>query len=102
MAPQRKPRGHTRFFVFPGGVGCDMECAHVRLDGVFTKFLWANFYDREGREVSSYCKLLAAQSRWNSARPINTSGPLQQLLRDLMPHRGKWVRIQFANQIGGA
>ena len=40
MAAQRKPRGHIRFFSLPCGTSGCMECSHVRLDGIFTKFLW--------------------------------------------------------------
>jgi hypothetical protein len=102
MAAPRKPRGHERLFLFSNGISANLECAHTRLDGRFTKFLWANFYDKAGNETSA-CKLLpASPTRWKSCRPIDASAPMLQLLRDLKPYRGRWVRIQFADQTGRA
>lgn len=102
MSAQRKPRGHERLFSFPSGTSASLECAHVRLDGRFTKFLWINFYDQAGNEVISACKLLPTNTRWHSCRAIDASTPMLQLLRDLAQHCGRWVRIEFANQIQGA
>lgn len=103
MAAQRKPRGHERLFLFSNDTSVSLECAHTRLGGVFTKFLWANVYDEKtGREVASACKLLSRETRWHSCRAIDASAPMQELLRDLMPHRGQWARIQFAYQPNGA
>lgn len=102
MAAQRTPRGHTRQFTLSCGVSGVMECTHTRLNGIFTKLLWINFYDHMGREIAIACKLLPTGTRWSSNRLIDPSPPMLQLLRDLMPHRGRWVRIEFADQIGGA
>ncbi|CAM3350959.1 hypothetical protein [Paracidovorax anthurii] len=102
MAAKRKPRGHERLFSLSNGTSVSLECAHALLGGRFTKFLWANLYDQAGREVASACKLLPGETRWHSCRAIDASGPMQELLRDLMPHRGQWVRIQFAYRVGGA
>lgn len=99
MAAQRNPRGHIRLFSLPCGTSVSLECSHVRLDGVFTKFLWINIYDREGNEVTSACKLLPKNTRWRSCRAIDPSTPMLQLLRDLKVYCGRWVRIEFAGQI---
>ena len=99
MGTQRKVKGHERLFSFPSGTSASLECAHVWLDGCFTKFLWINFYDQAGNEVISACKLLPTNTRWHSCRAIDASTPMRQLLRDLTQHCGRWVRIEFANQI---
>lgn len=100
MAAPKIPRGHIRQFSLSCGVSGLVECSHVRLDGLFTKFLWFNLYDPMGREIASACKLLPTNTRWMSSRVINPSTPMLQLLRELTPHRGHWVRIEFADHIG--
>lgn len=93
MPKQRNPRRHSRYIP---RLGWSIECVHTSLDGSFIKFLWANFYDDQGNETHAACKVLDAGSRWRSFRRVDVSESVAQLLRDFLPHRGQWVRIDFA------
>ncbi|MFT4190873.1 MAG: hypothetical protein QM617_05020 [Comamonas sp.] len=90
----RHPFGHYREFVLSDGTSGSLECAHVVLDGRFTRFLWIELYDAHGECLMSACKL-NPHRRWRSGRCIPDRTLFEQIrsMPGYMP--GRWARIEI-------